>query len=85
MQCVSRVHMSSAVLCGWIQLLMYKYKVVVVLGVMVVPTTSPPVFFERPKEFKGSMDRWKETVTGDNGRREVTETAGGAERKRAER
>ncbi len=44
MQCVEALthsrDMSSVVLCGWIHLLIYKYKVVVVLGVMVVPTTT---------------------------------------------
>ena len=75
MQCISRVHMSQAVLCEIVQLLVYKSKVVILIGVLGRAHDISPCFFERPKEFKGSMDRWKETVTGDNGRREVTETA----------
>ena len=34
MQCFSRVHMSQAVLCEIVQLLVYKSKVVILIGVL---------------------------------------------------
>ena len=34
MQCISRVHMSQAVLCEIVQLLVYKSKVVILIGVL---------------------------------------------------